>query len=70
MEPVPVQIVGAGPVGMITVIELTYPDRGTEMFIYELSVAPNWASGEFMDLFMAANKATMAGFEVPFSDNG
>lgn len=37
---------------------------------YELSVAPNWASGEFMDLFLAANKATMAGFEVPFSDNG
>ncbi|WP_139978628.1 GNAT family N-acetyltransferase [Nocardioides litoris] len=26
------------PVGMITVIELTYPDRGTEMFIYDMRV--------------------------------
>ncbi|MDO9457513.1 GNAT family N-acetyltransferase [Nocardioides sp.] len=27
------------PVGMLTVIELTYPDRGTEMFIYDMRVA-------------------------------
>jgi ribosomal protein S18 acetylase RimI-like enzyme len=28
------------PVGMITGVEMTHPDKGTEMFIYELSVAP------------------------------
>jgi ribosomal protein S18 acetylase RimI-like enzyme len=27
-------------VGMITGVELTHPDKGTEMFIYELGVAP------------------------------
>lgn len=30
---------GDRPVGMVTVIELTYPDRGTEMFIYDMRVA-------------------------------
>lgn len=30
---------GAGePVGMVTGVELTHPDKGTEMFLYELSV--------------------------------
>jgi GNAT superfamily N-acetyltransferase len=29
---------GDRPVGMVTVIELTYPDRGTEMFIYDMRV--------------------------------
>jgi ribosomal protein S18 acetylase RimI-like enzyme len=28
------------PVGMITGVEMTHPDKGTEMFIYELGVAP------------------------------
>jgi len=28
------------PVGMITGVETTHPDRGTEMFVYELGVAP------------------------------
>jgi aminoglycoside 3-N-acetyltransferase I len=28
------------PVGMISGIETTHPDKGTEMFIYELGVAP------------------------------
>ncbi len=28
------------PVGMISGIELTHPDKGTEMFVYELGVAP------------------------------
>jgi ribosomal protein S18 acetylase RimI-like enzyme len=28
------------PVGMVTAIEMTHPDKGTEMFIYELGVAP------------------------------
>lgn len=29
---------GEEPVGMLTAIELTYPDRGTEMFIYDMRV--------------------------------
>jgi aminoglycoside 3-N-acetyltransferase I len=28
------------PVGMISGVETTHPDKGTEMFIYELGVAP------------------------------
>ncbi|KAB8163870.1 GNAT family N-acetyltransferase [Streptomyces sp. 3MP-14] len=28
-----------GPVGMVTGVELTHPDKGTEMFLYELGVA-------------------------------
>jgi ribosomal protein S18 acetylase RimI-like enzyme len=28
------------PVGMISGVEMTHPDKGTEMFIYELAVAP------------------------------
>ena len=32
---------GSGrPVGMISGVEMTHPDKGTEMFIYELGVAP------------------------------
>ena len=30
---------GARPVGMITGVEMTHPDKGTEMFVYELGVA-------------------------------
>ena len=30
---------GEQPVGMITGVETTHPDKGTEMFLYELSVA-------------------------------
>jgi ribosomal protein S18 acetylase RimI-like enzyme len=29
------------PVGMISGVEMTHPDKGTEMFIYELGVAPD-----------------------------
>jgi ribosomal protein S18 acetylase RimI-like enzyme len=29
---------GAKPVGMITGVEMTHPDKGTEMFLYELGV--------------------------------
>ncbi|WP_111767478.1 GNAT family N-acetyltransferase [Nakamurella deserti] len=29
------------PVGMVTGVELTHPDKGTEMFVYELGVAPS-----------------------------
>ena len=29
---------GEGPVGMVTGVETTHPDKGTEMFLYELSV--------------------------------
>ncbi|MEO9325186.1 GNAT family N-acetyltransferase [Nocardioides sp. C4-1] len=29
---------GDKPVGMVTVIEMHYPDRGTEMFIYDMRV--------------------------------
>lgn len=28
-----------GPAGMVTGVELTHPDKGTEMFLYELGVA-------------------------------
>ena len=28
------------PVGFVTGVEVTHPDKGTEMFLYELSVAP------------------------------
>ena len=31
---------GGRAVGMISGVEMTHPDKGTEMFIYELSVAP------------------------------
>ena len=31
---------GATPVGFISGVETTHPDKGTEMFLYELSVAP------------------------------
>ena len=31
---------GERPVGMISGVEMTHPDKGTEMFIYELGVAP------------------------------
>lgn len=30
--------VDAAPVGMVTGVELTHPDKGTEMFLYELGV--------------------------------
>jgi ribosomal-protein-alanine N-acetyltransferase len=30
---------GEEPVGMVTGVEATHPDKGTEMFLYELSVA-------------------------------
>jgi GNAT superfamily N-acetyltransferase len=29
---------GSRPIGMVTVIEMTYPDRGTEMFLYDMRV--------------------------------
>jgi ribosomal protein S18 acetylase RimI-like enzyme len=28
------------PVGFVTAVEMTHPDKGTEMFLYELGVAP------------------------------
>ena len=31
---------GGTPVGMITGVETTHPDKGTEMFVYELGVTP------------------------------
>jgi len=30
---------GERPVGMVTGVEMTHPDKGTEMFLYELGVA-------------------------------
>ncbi len=30
----------AQPLGFVTGVEMTHPDKGTEMFVYELSVAP------------------------------
>ncbi|AGL21325.1 GNAT family N-acetyltransferase [Actinoplanes sp. N902-109] len=32
---------GDRPVGMVTGVEMTHPDKGTEMFLYELGVAPH-----------------------------
>jgi ribosomal protein S18 acetylase RimI-like enzyme len=34
-----VAYVGDEPVGFVTGVEMTHPDKGTEMFLYELSVA-------------------------------
>ena len=34
--------VGDDPVGFISGVETTHPDKGTEMFLYELSVAPEY----------------------------
>mgnify|MGYP003385512934 CR=1 FL=1 len=34
-----VAYVGDQPAGMITGVEMTHPDKGTEMFLYELGVA-------------------------------
>jgi len=34
-----VAYVGDMPVGFVTGVELTHPDKGTEMFLYELGVA-------------------------------
>ena len=31
----------AGPIGFISGVETTHPDKGTEMFLYELSVHPD-----------------------------
>jgi aminoglycoside 3-N-acetyltransferase I len=31
---------GDTPIGMVSGVEMTHPDKGTEMFIYELGVAP------------------------------
>jgi ribosomal protein S18 acetylase RimI-like enzyme len=31
---------GEDPVGMISGVEMTHPDKGTEMFVYEMGVAP------------------------------
>ncbi len=30
------------PVGFVSGVEMTHPDKGTEMFVYELGVAPEW----------------------------
>ncbi len=32
---------GVKPVGMVTGVEMTHPDKGTEMFLYELGVDPD-----------------------------
>jgi len=32
---------GTKPVGMVTGVEMTHPDKGTEMFLYELGVRPD-----------------------------
>lgn len=30
------------PAGMVTGVEMTHPDKGTEMFLYELGVSPEY----------------------------
>lgn len=37
-----VAYVDGQPAGMITGVELTHPDKGTEMFLYELGVHPSF----------------------------
>jgi len=36
-----VALVGDEPAGFVTGVETTHPDKGTEMFLYELSVDPD-----------------------------
>jgi [ribosomal protein S18]-alanine N-acetyltransferase len=33
---------GEHPVGFVTGVEMIHPDKGREMFLYELSVGPAW----------------------------
>jgi ribosomal protein S18 acetylase RimI-like enzyme len=33
---------GAEPVGFVSGVEVTHPDKGTEMFLYELAVDEGW----------------------------
>jgi ribosomal protein S18 acetylase RimI-like enzyme len=33
---------GEHPVGFVTGVEMVHPDKGREMFLYELSVGPAW----------------------------
>jgi ribosomal protein S18 acetylase RimI-like enzyme len=33
---------GDGPVGFVSGVEMTHPDKGTEMFLYELAVDEAW----------------------------
>ena len=30
------------PIGFVSAVEMTHPDKGTEMFLYELGVDPSW----------------------------
>jgi ribosomal protein S18 acetylase RimI-like enzyme len=39
-----VAYVGDEPVGMVTGVEMTHPDKGTEMFLYELGVREGFRS--------------------------
>ena len=36
-----VALAGGGPIGFVSGVETTHPDKGTEMFLYELSVHPD-----------------------------
>ena len=36
----------------------------------ELSKHENWSTGEFTSLFIAANRVTNAGLDVPFNEGG
>lgn len=38
--------------------------------VLELSVSPQWSSGEFSEFFIAANRLCMEGLNVPFSERG
>jgi ribosomal protein S18 acetylase RimI-like enzyme len=37
-----VAYVGGAPVGFVTGVEMTHPDKGTEMFLYELGVGADF----------------------------
>ncbi len=47
------------PVGMVTGVEMTHPDKGTEMFLYELGVRPD-ARGAGVGKALVAELASIA----------
>jgi len=69
--------VGDTPVGFVTGVELTHPDKGTEMFLYELGVAEahrRRGIGKALATYQAAGAArepdtVMLGWEFPSSQH-
>ena len=47
------------PIGMVTGVEMTHPDKGTEMFLYELAV-DEASRGQGVGTALVASLATLA----------